>query len=127
MSWSPLGRPIGTTIYPGMQIASVFIWKTLNHPNVSFLVAKILGVSKFSISLNDVCCYVPVGFGAFATFLIFCFTWVTSGSANGATVAALIMAIIPGTYCSVVWCSVLYCSVVYCSVVYCIVVYCSVL
>ena len=30
MSWSPLGRPVGTTIYPGMQIASVSIWKAIN-------------------------------------------------------------------------------------------------
>jgi hypothetical protein len=105
-----------------MQIASVFIWKTLNHPNVSFLVAKILGVSKFSISLNDVCCYVPVGFGAFATFLIFCFTWVTSGSANGATVAALIMAIIPGTYCIALYCIALHRIASHCIALHCIVV-----
>ena len=96
MSWSPLGRPIGTTIYPGMQMASVFIWNVLNHPSVAPIMAKILGKKTFLISLNDVCCYVPVGFGALATFLMFLFTWVTSGSANGAVVAALIMAIIPG-------------------------------
>ena len=96
MSWSPLGRPIGTTIYPGMQMTSVFIWEALNHSTIAPLMASITGVTKFSISLNDVCCYVPVGFGALATFLIFLFTWVTSGSANGAVVAALLMAIIPG-------------------------------
>merc|ERR1719269_349759 len=28
-SWYPLGRPVGTTIYPGMQITSVWIWKAL--------------------------------------------------------------------------------------------------
>ena len=27
MSWYPLGRPVGTTIYPGMQITAVWIWK----------------------------------------------------------------------------------------------------
>jgi dolichyl-diphosphooligosaccharide--protein glycosyltransferase len=26
-SWYPLGRPVGTTIYPGMQISSVMIWR----------------------------------------------------------------------------------------------------
>lgn len=26
-SWYPLGRPVGTTIYPGMQITSVVLWK----------------------------------------------------------------------------------------------------
>ena len=25
MSWYPLGRPVGTTIYPGMQMTSVFL------------------------------------------------------------------------------------------------------
>ena len=25
MSWYPLGRPVGTTIYPGMQVTSVAI------------------------------------------------------------------------------------------------------
>ena len=29
MSWYPLGRPVGTTIYPGMQITSVLIWRML--------------------------------------------------------------------------------------------------
>ena len=29
MSWYPLGRPVGTTIYPGPQLASVGIWTTL--------------------------------------------------------------------------------------------------
>ena len=29
MAWYPLGRPVGTTIYPGMQMTSVFIWQTL--------------------------------------------------------------------------------------------------
>merc|ERR550514_2600758 len=26
-SWYPMGRPIGTTIYPGMQITAVGIWE----------------------------------------------------------------------------------------------------
>ena len=30
MSWYPLGRPVGTTICPGMQITSVTIWEVLN-------------------------------------------------------------------------------------------------
>merc|ERR1719502_847386 len=29
-SWYPLGRPVGTTIYPGMQISSVAIKNVLN-------------------------------------------------------------------------------------------------
>ena len=29
MSWYPLGRPVCTTIYPGMQCTAVTIWRTL--------------------------------------------------------------------------------------------------
>ena len=67
MSWYPLGRPVGTTIYPGMQIAAVLIWKAL----------KIFG---YTISLNDVCCYIPVGFGVLASLLVGLITFVTSRS-----------------------------------------------
>ena len=80
--WYPLGRPVGTTIYPGMQISSVAIWRAINA----------LGGG---MSLNDVCCYVPAWFGSFATGLLAMFTYECSGSLNAATVSALIMSIIP--------------------------------
>ena len=51
MSWYPLGRPVGTTIYPGMQVTSVFI--------------KQFVLPKWSI--NDICCLVPAWFGSLAT------------------------------------------------------------
>lgn len=54
MVWYPLGRPVGTTIYPGMQFTSVFI-KNYLLP---------------SWSLNDVCCWVPSWFGVIATSLV---------------------------------------------------------
>ena len=54
MSWYPLGRPVGTTIYPGMQFTAVWI---KNH------------IVGDSMSLNDVCCYIPAWFGVIATFL----------------------------------------------------------
>ena len=57
MSWYPLGRPVGTTIYPGMQITSVLIW-------------RMLGLVGSDMSLNDVCVYVPVWFGVLATLLL---------------------------------------------------------
>jgi hypothetical protein len=52
MSWYPLGRPVGTTIYPGMQFTAVWI---KNH------------IVGDAMSLNDVCCYIPAWFGAIAT------------------------------------------------------------
>lgn len=52
MSWYPLGRPVGTTIYPGMQITSTLIKKFV--------------LTDWSI--NDICCFVPAWFGVLATF-----------------------------------------------------------
>ena len=48
MSWYPLGRPVGTTIYPGMQVTAVSIFNAL----------KALG-SNYAMSLNDVCVFLP--------------------------------------------------------------------
>jgi dolichyl-diphosphooligosaccharide--protein glycosyltransferase len=50
-SWYPLGRSVGTTIYPGMQFTSVWI-KQFILPNWS---------------INDICCFLPAWFGVLAT------------------------------------------------------------
>jgi dolichyl-diphosphooligosaccharide--protein glycosyltransferase len=52
--WYPLGRPVGTTIYPGMQFTAVFIKR--------FIV-------KDRMSLNDVCCFIPAWFGVLASMI----------------------------------------------------------
>ena len=53
MSWYPLGRPVGSTIYPGMQVTAVTLWKVIN---------------LFTpISLNDTCVFFPAWFGGAAT------------------------------------------------------------
>merc|ERR1712166_225557 len=82
MSWYPLGRPVGTTIYPGMQMTSVTIWKVMN-------------ATGFPMSLNDVCCFVPAWFGVVATTFLGLLTHECSGSINSGIFAAGIMAIIP--------------------------------
>eukprot|EP00760_Papus_ankaliazontas_P000789 PhM_4_TR10228/c3_g1_i1/m.37149/K07151/STT3; dolichyl-diphosphooligosaccharide--protein glycosyltransferase len=43
MSWYPLGRPVGTTIYPGMQITAVAIHRALEAMGPAY-----------AMSLNDV-------------------------------------------------------------------------
>ena len=53
MVWYPLGRPVGSTIYPGMQFTAVFIKNYLTP----------------SMSLNDVCVYMPAWFGSVATLV----------------------------------------------------------
>ena len=82
MSWYPLGRPVGTTIYPGMQIVAVEAWRVLN----------MIGID---ISLNDVCCYVPVWGGVAATMILGTMTYIATGSRYAALLAAAIVAIIP--------------------------------
>jgi len=54
MSWYPLGRPVGTTIYPGMQFTAVYLKRYL----------------LTDWSLNDVCCYIPAWFGAIASGIV---------------------------------------------------------
>jgi len=83
MSWYPLGRPVGTTIYPGMQIIAVGIWKVLN---------EYIG---YSITLNDVCCLVPAWFGVAATVFCGLLALECSGKYIAGSVAAFVMAIVP--------------------------------
>jgi len=58
--WYPLGRPVGTTIYPGMQFTAVWIKR------------YIIGDG---MSLNDICCYIPVWFGVIASLLVGCIAY----------------------------------------------------
>eukprot|EP00929_Paragymnodinium_shiwhaense_P063640 TRINITY_DN3179_c0_g4_i1.p1 TRINITY_DN3179_c0_g4~~TRINITY_DN3179_c0_g4_i1.p1 ORF type:complete len:839 (-),score=173.92 TRINITY_DN3179_c0_g4_i1:173-2689(-) len=113
MSWYPIGRPIGTTIYPGMQFASVWIWRvldivpkqTLKMPKeyLAMIPQWLLPYLPYSgkklvlgpMSLNDVCVMVPAWFGALATFMTFNLASELSGSSGVGVVAAGIMAIIP--------------------------------
>jgi dolichyl-diphosphooligosaccharide--protein glycosyltransferase len=84
-SWYPLGRPVGTTIFPGMQFTAAGIYNLLN----------LLG---FQVSLNDVCVFIPAGFSILATL----FTALIAREAaqpkhkhTAFTVTAAIMAVIP--------------------------------
>ena len=84
-SWYPLGRPVGTTIYPGMQFTAACIYTALNR----------LG---FEVSLNDVCVFIPAGFSLTATLftaLIAREAAIGTHKRTAFTVTACIMAIIP--------------------------------
>lgn len=81
-SWYPLGRPVGSTIYPGMQIIAVGLYRALNAAGIE-------------ISLNDTCCYFPAWFGAVATVFTGLLASECSGSRTVGAYAALVMAIIP--------------------------------
>ncbi|KAG1674963.1 hypothetical protein FOA52_014758 [Chlamydomonas sp. UWO 241] len=81
-AWYPIGRPVGTTIYPGMQLTSVAIWHVL----------KYIGMP---MSLNDICVYVPTWFGAAASLVTGALAAEASGVPAAAPAAAYVMALIP--------------------------------
>jgi len=80
MSWYPLGRPVGTTIYPGMQFTSVWI-------------------KRFIIpgwSINDICVFVPAWFGVLATLATSALCYTTVNSIAGKSTSKSILTDIPG-------------------------------
>ncbi|KAL3810100.1 hypothetical protein ACHAXA_010924 [Cyclostephanos tholiformis] len=82
--WYPLGRPVGTTIYPGMQFIAVFIKRYVVGDNMS---------------LNDVCCYIPAWFGVIATFMVGCIAYEASLPVNtGGNIFGMILDGIKGKY-----------------------------
>ena len=85
MPWRPLGRPVGTTIYPGMQITTVTIWKVQNA----------LFTGDWALSLNDVCCYVPAWFGVVASLALALLTNECTGSVDAGIASALVMSVVP--------------------------------
>lgn len=91
-SWYPLGRPVGTTIYPGLQITSVTIYHILNSKAFGALPAWL---RPEKMSLNDICVYVPCWFGAIATVITGLLTKEVSGSLRAGAMGAVIMSVIP--------------------------------
>ncbi|KAL3780944.1 hypothetical protein ACHAWO_003984 [Cyclotella atomus] len=83
MSWYPLGRPVGTTIYPGMQFTAVFI---KNH---------IIGDA---MSLNDICCYMPAWFGVIASVVVGFMAYEASLDSNSMTLSSVILNALKGKY-----------------------------
>ncbi|KAH3763341.1 Dolichyl-diphosphooligosaccharide--protein glycosyltransferase subunit stt3 [Pelomyxa schiedti] len=90
-SWYPLGRPVGTTIYPGMQFTAVAIWRILG-----WVAGHFSKLSGLAMSLNDVCVFIPAWFGALASALLGLLTMEVSGGNLWAGVAGTcVMAVIP--------------------------------
>jgi dolichyl-diphosphooligosaccharide---protein glycosyltransferase len=82
MVWYPLGRPVGTTIYPGMQFTAVYIKRYLLD----------------NWSLNDVCCYIPAWFGVIATVIVGLLTYeCTIPSNSSSSLAYWLVDLIRGT------------------------------
>lgn len=82
--WYPLGRPVGTTIYPGMQFTAVYLKRYIFGD---------------SMSLNDVCCYIPAWFGCIATILVGCIAYEASLPQNsGGTIFGVVYDGLLGRY-----------------------------
>nr|CCC90364.1 putative oligosaccharyl transferase subunit [Trypanosoma congolense IL3000] len=82
MSWYPLGRPVGTTIFPGMQITGVAIHRAL----------EAIGAG---MSINKICVYMPAWFGSIATLLAGLIAYEASGSLSTMGFAAYFFSIAP--------------------------------
>jgi dolichyl-diphosphooligosaccharide--protein glycosyltransferase len=121
-SWYPLGRPVGTTIYPGMQLTAVGIWEAmkmapvftykLEYPGAvkSFLKIFRAGLKRRGylwfpptpkklsfapMSVNDICVMIPAWFGSLASLFGGLLAYEASRSINAGICAVGVMAIIP--------------------------------
>jgi len=81
-SWYPLGRPVGSTIYPGMMITASALFRTFEYFDLG-------------ISLNDVCVFIPAGFAIFSCIFTCGIAFEATKSFNAALMATFFMAIIP--------------------------------
>jgi len=115
MSWYPIGRPIGTTIYPGMQMAAVWIYETMKVvPSFKIIIPRWLWksvntyvfaagwlpkypkkIEYVPMSVNDICCMIPPWFGSLAAIFTGLIAWEATRSVNASIMAVGIMAIIP--------------------------------
>lgn len=119
MSWYPIGRPIGTTIYPGMQMWAVGIFEALKHvPSTKVwlpFIPPLRPLAKWAqrngwlfipsplksriqigpMSVNDICCMIPPWFGSTASIFTGLLAYEISRSVNAGLMATGIMAVIP--------------------------------
>eukprot|EP00750_Incisomonas_marina_P000789 INCI1059.2.p1 GENE.INCI1059.2~~INCI1059.2.p1 ORF type:complete len:986 (-),score=184.27 INCI1059.2:87-2996(-) len=99
--WYPLGRPVGTTIYPGMQITAVALHRVLQYFGVQMEIPVMVNPGDDPVTdireptLSDVCAYVPVWFGAIATICLALLVYECTYSWASSAAAAFIMAIVP--------------------------------
>ena len=99
MSWYPIGRPVGRTIYPGMQVTAVAIHETMKSMDGPLMagLTEMLGLPNpfDGVSLNDVCVLIPAAFGGVASMLTAAFTTEATCSRNAGIAAAAVMAVLP--------------------------------
>eukprot|EP00039_Didymoeca_costata_P005752 m.84217 g.84217 ORF g.84217 m.84217 type:complete len:750 (-) comp12958_c0_seq2:72-2321(-) len=80
--WWPLGRPVGSTVYPGMMITASTLYKGLNA----------IGIT---VSLNDVCVLIPAVFAMFSCVWTYALAREVTKCRISAVLTGLLMAIVP--------------------------------
>lgn len=122
MSWYPLGRPVGTTIYPGMQLAGVGIWEAMKKVPVFAYKMEYSAAVKSTLkswrqwlkkrgllyfpptpkkiefkpmNVNDICVMMPAWFGSLASLFGGLLTYEASRSVWAGICAIGVMAVIP--------------------------------
>jgi dolichyl-diphosphooligosaccharide--protein glycosyltransferase len=114
LSWYPLGRPVGTTIYPGPQLAAVAIWRGLQAVPEAFchtldhLLHRLRQHWQHTLpgdfwqltfthawSLVEVCCYIPAWLGVVASIFVGLLAAECADSVSAGVVACYVMALLP--------------------------------
>jgi len=88
-AWYPIGRPVGTTMFPGMQFLAVGLWRLGKWAAATF------GRKELAISLNDICVMIPAWCSTVSVTCIALITYMASHSWLSAAASALCMAMVP--------------------------------
>ena len=88
-AWYPIGRPVGTTMFPGMQFLAVGLWRLGKWAAATF------GRPELAMSLNDICVMIPAWCSAVSVTSIALIAYLATHSWFSAAAAALCMSIVP--------------------------------
>ena len=88
--WYPLGRHVGSTTYPGLQLTAWGI-----HAGLVRLADAFPDQVPPAPSLHDVCVFIPAAFGLLATSFTGLIAYEATADPNAGVAAAFFMAILP--------------------------------
>uniref|UniRef100_K3WYA6 dolichyl-diphosphooligosaccharide--protein glycotransferase n=1 Tax=Globisporangium ultimum (strain ATCC 200006 / CBS 805.95 / DAOM BR144) TaxID=431595 RepID=K3WYA6_GLOUD len=81
-AWYPLGRIVGTTVYPGLMAASAII----------YWIAEFVGIP---IEIRHVCVFIAPLFSAFSSLALYLLTKEVTGKTTTALLAAMLLGVCP--------------------------------
>nr|CAB61569.1 hypothetical STT3 ortholog [Leishmania major] len=82
MSWYPLGRPVGSTTYPGLQLTAVAIHRAL-------------AAAGMPMSLNNVCVLMPAWFSLVSSAMAALLAHEMSGNMAVASISSILFSVVP--------------------------------